>query len=88
MQKILGGIVIIMFLVSFPLAHADRFSEWLVIWKKTEELKAKEYQKKVLNFDYEKIQNKDKGFKTGVPTKDIQKKHIQNEIRVNYKTVK
>ena len=70
-----------------PLAHADRFSEWLDIWKKAEEERAIKYQKEVLHFDYSKIQNKDPGFKTVVDSKDIPKKHIQNSIKQNFKVV-
>ena len=74
--------------VFVPLAHADRFSEWLDVWKKSEEEKAIKYQKEVLHFDYSKIQNKDPGFKSGVESKDIPKKHIQNTIKQNFKVIK
>lgn len=64
MRKILGGVIAVLFLISFPLAHADRFTEWMDMWKKQEEARAIKYQKEVLYFDYEKINNKDPGFKT------------------------
>lgn len=73
--------------VTMNYAFADRFSEWIEVWKKQEELKAKEYQKKVLNFDYEKIQSKDKGFKSPIIS-DVKKKHIQNEKRMEFKVIK
>ena len=73
--------------VFVPLAHADRFSDWLDVWKKAEEEKAVKYQKEVLNFDYSKIQNKDKGFKSPVIS-DVKKKHIQNERIQNFKVIK
>ena len=79
--------VILVFSVTVNYAFADRFSEWIEIWKKWEELKAKEYQKKVLNFDYEKIQSKDKGFKSPIIS-DVKKKHIQNEKQITFKVIK
>ena len=69
-------------------AHADWFSDRLNVWKKAEEERAIQYQKEVLHFDYSKIQNKDPGFKTVVDSKDIQKKHIQNTIKQNFKVIK
>lgn len=74
--------------VFAPLAHADRFTDWLDVWKKAEEERAIKYQKEVLHFDYSKIQNKDPGFKSGVESKDIPKKHIQNERIQNFKVIK
>ena len=68
-------------------AHADWFSDRLNVWKKAEEERAVKYQKEVLNFDYQKIQNKDKGFKSPIIS-DVKKKHIQNEIRQNFKVIK
>lgn len=87
-MRIIGIIVAVMFVVSFPLAHADRFSEWMTVWKKQEEKKAIEYQKNILHFDYAKINNKDKGFKGPVETKVMDKKHIQNEKRITFKIIK
>ena len=89
-MKLLGiilGLVLLSSVIT-PYAFADRFSEWIEIWKKQEELKAIKYQKDILHFDYAKINNKDPGFKTGVPAKDIQKKHIQNEQRTVFKIIK
>ena len=74
--------------VTVPFAFADRFSEWLDVWKKAEEERAIKYQKEVLHFDYSKIQNKDPGFKGPVESKDIPKKHIQNSIKQNFKVIK
>ena len=71
-----------------PMVHADRFSDWLAVWKKAEEERAVKYQKEVLNFDYSKIQNKDSGFKSPVESKVIPKKHIQNERIQNFKIIK
>lgn len=73
--------------VFAPLAHADRFSEWLEVWKKEEEQRAIQYQKDILHFDYSKIQNKDPGFKTTNVT-DVKKKHIQNDAPVNFKIIR
>ena len=80
--------VMVGFSVTVPSAFADRFSDFLDVWKKAEEDRAIKYQKKVLNFDYSKIQNKDPGFKSGVDSKDIPKKHIQNEKRGVFKVIK
>lgn len=83
--------VLILFLVgsvSVPYVHADRFSEWLIIWKKAEEQKAIKYQKEILHFDYSKIQGKDKGFKEPVKTAIADKKHIQNDKPIIFKVIK
>ena len=88
---ILLGIILGFVLLSSvitPYVFADRFDEWLEIHKKQEEKKAIEYQKSILHFDYAKMQKKDKGFKTGIPGKDIPKKHIQNEKRAVFKIIK
>ena len=79
--------VMLVFSVTVNYAFADRFSEWIEVWKKEQEQKAKEFQKKVLNFDYEKIQKKDKGFKFPIPS-DVKKKHIQNEKQITFKVIK
>lgn len=68
-----------MFVASFPLAHADRFSDWLDTWKKEQEQKAVQYQKQVLHFDYAKIQNRDAGFKSANYTYHPAK-HIDNTV--------
>jgi len=73
--------------VSLPYVHADRFSDYLKTWKKEQEQKAIEYQKKVLHFDYDKIKKHDKGFKFPIPS-DIKKKHIQNDKPITIKAVK
>lgn len=88
-MKILGIIIAFVLLSSVitPYAFADRFSEWIEIWKKQEEIKAKAYQKKVLNLDYDKIQSKDKGYKKPIQG-ETKKKHIQNTIPPSYKVVK
>jgi len=67
--------------------HADRFSDWLTIWKKEQEQKAKEYQKSVLHFDYDKIKKHDKGFKFPIPS-DSKKKHIANDKPITLKVIK
>ena len=88
--KILGlilGVVLLSSVVT-PYAFADRFSDWMEIWKKQEEAKAIKYQKDVLHFDYAKKQNKDPGFKTGVPGKDIPKKEITRKVSSNINAVK
>lgn len=70
----LAAVILLLFVMVVPLAHADRFSEWLDAYHKGEitdiqikkagqEHEAIKYQKKVLNFDYDKIQNGDGGFK-------------------------
>ncbi len=84
------GIVIAALLLSsvtVNYAFADRFSEWLEVWKKAEEQKAKDYQKNVLHFDYDKIQKKDKGFKKPIQG-DAKKKHIQNDPPIKFKVIK
>lgn len=79
--------LLLMVMVGFSVTVPSVFAD-LDVWKKVEEQKAIDYQKKVLNFDYSKIQNKDPGFKTGVESKDIPKKHIQNTIVQHFKIIK
>lgn len=55
--------------------------------KKYEEKKAVEYQKKILNFDYEKNKKQDKGFKS-IEIKDIKKKEIIRPHPANFKIIK
>jgi hypothetical protein len=60
----------------------------LEIVKKGQEFEATQYQKFVLNFDYEKIQNNDPGFTEPVKSEVVKKKHIQNERVQNFVVVK
>ena len=89
-MKLLGLILgfVLLSSVITPYAFADRFDEWLEIHKKQEEKKAIEYQKSILHFDYAKIQNKDPGFKTGIPAKEPPKKHVVTEKRIVFKIIK
>ena len=77
-----------MFAISFPLAHADRFSDWLAVWKKEQEQKAIDYQKSVLHFDYSKIQGKDAGFVTTDTKNSHGAKHIEKRVILYWKIIK
>ena len=63
------------------------FADWREVQKKEEESRAVKYQKEVLHFDYEKIQNHDKGFKSPIIS-DVKKKHIHNDPPVVFKVIK
>ena len=97
-MTLISGSVIILFLISFPLAHADRFSDWLdAYWageitdkeikKRGQEYQAIQYQKEVLHFDYSKVQNFDKGYVSTNATVHHPAKHIQNDIPIKFKTI-
>lgn len=94
------GIATVLILISgvmIPNVHADRFSDWLdAYWagqitdteikKRGQEHDAVNYQKEVLHFDYESIQNHDKGYKEPVykewvPAKTIQKVKVLNWLK-------
>ena len=63
---------------DYLLAEAQRKNYTaLQIYMMGQEYMAKIYQKEVLHFDYEKIQNHDKGFKSPVETEHQPKKVIQ-----------
>lgn len=89
-RNLLIGIflTVILLLPIGQYAFADRFSEWIEIWKKQEEHRAIQYQIDVLHFDYSKIHNDDPGFKEPVTTKVAEKKHIQNERTFNFIVIK
>lgn len=78
--------------VTVPFAFADvtanRIWEFWEQWKLYQIEKAKKKQSEYYKFDYSKIQNKDPGFKTGIESKDIPKKHIQNTIIQSFKIIK
>ena len=82
---ITGLILMVLLVSSITVSYA--FADWREVLKKEEEAKAIKYQKMVLHFDYEKIQNKDKGFKSPV-TSDVKKKHIHNDPPVVFKVIK
>lgn len=95
----LGLILIVGLVVAIPMAHADRFSDWLEAFyqnqitelelqKRGQEQLAVDYQKEVLNLDYENIQNfgtEDKKFTAPVQTDVKEKKQIQRETVSNLK---
>lgn len=68
--------------VIVPFAFADVTDER----KKVEEIKAKNYQKKILNFDYDKIQSKDKGFKKPIQG-ESKHKEIKRITPINFKII-
>lgn len=77
--------------VTIPYAFADKTAnrdwEFWEQWKLYQVEKAKKKQNEYYKFDYSDIQNKDKGFKT-TQVADVKKKHIQNEIKQNFKVIK
>ena len=97
-MTLISGSVIVLFLISFPLAHADewdiilfkaeqRHATALEIYKLGQEYMSVQYQKQVLHFDYSKIQNFDKGYVSINATVHHPAKHIQNDIPIKFKTI-